>query len=218
MFRIQLGLPCCLLLAACAGTDDTALLPGADPASGDADRALFDTVVRVSPDGTLTELTLPVSAEERAAQLEARRARVEGEGHAADPGSQAPAPELGQSRAALSVNPACSVYDLWLYDADFSHRLCISGADLSINEVDYLALEDVTYCRPGGISDRICLTRVSWAGQAAYIYPGGDDGSMIADSSWVLLGASFPFSAWGPLQAIDPVYSGVVELHGYFLH
>jgi hypothetical protein len=199
-----------VLLAACAGADETALQePELGHGAGAAEPVLIDTIVQLSPDGTVTEVLQQVTAAERAAQHRARSLPVE-EG--------APQAEIGQARAALSINPSCATADLWLYDADMSHRLCISGSDLEINEVDYLDLESATYCRPRTVSTVLCLQRVSWAGKAAYIYPGSNAGSLISSSAWALLGASFPFSAWGPFQAIDPIYSGVVELHGYFLH
>src|SRR5688572_20490854 len=104
-----------LLLAACAGADETALQEpelGAAGSDGAAEPVLIDTIVTVAPDGTVTETLQQVTAAERAAQERARSAALD----AARDGERqgAPPAELGQSRAALSVNPSCASADLWL--------------------------------------------------------------------------------------------------------
>ena len=185
------------LSAACSGAGEAGVSE-----SPPSDAQYTDTVVTLASDGSVRHSTFAVSAEARQAEL-AQTTK-------SDTGKSARPEEIGtQQQALLTTNTRCAASDLWVYDANRTNRLCISGAHLDYNRADSLDFNTIRYgslCLYIQINGTCVYSR--WAGNVAWIWPGSNAGQ-VYDS-----GFSQEFSAWGALQQVDPARTRGVWLYG----
>ena len=184
------------LTVACSGAGEAGVAE--TPAS---DAEYTDTIVSLDADGNLQQTIIAVSAEARRAEL-ARATK-------SDTGESTRQGGIGtQQQALLTTNTRCAGSDLWVYDANRQNRLCISGAHLDYNRADSLDFNTIRYgfCLYVQINGACVYNR--WAGNVAWIWPGSNAGQLYSS------GFSSEFSAWGPLQQVDPARAGGVWLYG----
>ena len=188
---------CCLPVLALACGD----APAGEPDEFGQEEPLFETLLVVGPDGSLTEtsreLYVDEGAEDREAEMEAVKLA---QGRSAAPPSDS---ELGSLAQPLVAATACLGTDLWLYD-DAGNRLCVrwlgdSDRGLDLNSV-----------RRGQGSCGLTLSggtfRCTWAGAVTAYWPGEYSGHLgTCTPRDVGLSCDMPiaFPAWGPKTSID---------------
>jgi hypothetical protein len=192
----------CALMAACAGATD-------GDVSSEEEIAFTDTIVTIDADGQMHQSVIAVTAEERRAELEALE---KGEVATAAPVNGGPEAVSGKREALLRPNSTCAGADLWVYDESRANRLCISGAHIEYGLADTLDFGTIRYgsgCLMISINGP-CINR--WAGKVAWIWPGSNPGGL--SPSYFPPGVSpwMTFSAWGPLQRVDPATSELLIL------